>query len=111
MLADWAESATPIFVHLFGSRVRGDHRPDSDVDSFVDIEGPEPEPRFPGASKQSGAWSSLGLPGTPRRANAPIAVVLKAMLLISPSRHCQTLSGGEAHCAHFVGALPHWPLA
>ena len=33
ILADWVEPAPCIpAVHLFGSRVRGDHRPDSDVD-------------------------------------------------------------------------------
>jgi hypothetical protein len=33
-LADWAAGKS-ITVFLFGSRVRGDHRPDSDVDIFV----------------------------------------------------------------------------
>src|ERR1700690_718740 len=33
ILADWLEPAPNIpAVYLFGSRVRGDHRPDSDVD-------------------------------------------------------------------------------
>jgi hypothetical protein len=33
ILADWIEPAPNIpAVYLFGSRVRGDHRPDSDVD-------------------------------------------------------------------------------
>ena len=33
ILADWIEPAPSIpAVYLFGSRVRGDHRPDSDVD-------------------------------------------------------------------------------
>ena len=32
ILADWAAPAPGISVYLFGSRVRGDHRPDSDVD-------------------------------------------------------------------------------
>lgn len=33
VLADWIEPAPNIpAVYLFGSRVRGDHRPDSDVD-------------------------------------------------------------------------------
>jgi hypothetical protein len=33
ILADWVEPAPCIpAVYLFGSRVRGDHRPDSDVD-------------------------------------------------------------------------------
>ena len=38
-LADWVEPAPNIpAVYLFGSRVRGDHRPDSDVDVrlFID---------------------------------------------------------------------------
>src|SRR5262245_45346831 len=33
-LADWAADKS-ITVYLFGSRVRGDHRPDSDVDIFI----------------------------------------------------------------------------
>jgi predicted nucleotidyltransferase len=33
ILADWIEPAAAVTaVYLFGSRVRGDHRPDSDVD-------------------------------------------------------------------------------
>jgi hypothetical protein len=36
ILADWLEPAPNIpVVYLFGSRVRGDHRPDSDVDVRV----------------------------------------------------------------------------
>jgi hypothetical protein len=31
ILADWAAPAPGISVHLFGSRVRGDHNPDADV--------------------------------------------------------------------------------
>jgi hypothetical protein len=33
-LADWARGRT-VMVYLFGSRARGDHRPDSDVDISV----------------------------------------------------------------------------
>ena len=33
-LADWAADKS-VTVFLFGSRVRDDHRPDSDVDVFV----------------------------------------------------------------------------
>jgi predicted nucleotidyltransferase len=32
ILADWADQGPFSFVYLFGSRVRGDHRPNSDVD-------------------------------------------------------------------------------
>ena len=36
ILADWLEPAPNVpAVYLFGSRVRGDHRPDSDVDVRV----------------------------------------------------------------------------
>jgi hypothetical protein len=31
-LADWVEPAPGVTVYLFGSRVRGDHQPNSDVD-------------------------------------------------------------------------------
>lgn len=34
-LADWASSAPSMTIYLFGSRVRGDHRPESDVDVSV----------------------------------------------------------------------------
>lgn len=34
-LADWAAGASGATIYLFGSRVRGDHRPDSDVDVYV----------------------------------------------------------------------------
>ena len=37
ILADWAAGQS-ITVHLFGSRVRGDHGPDSDVDIYIQIE-------------------------------------------------------------------------
>jgi predicted nucleotidyltransferase len=35
ILADWAADAPGAKLYLFGSRVRGDHRPDSDVDVSV----------------------------------------------------------------------------
>ena len=34
-LADWIEPAPTMKIHLFGSRVRGDHKPTSDVDIVV----------------------------------------------------------------------------
>ena len=36
-LADWSAAATGLTIYLFGSRVRGDHRPDSDIDILIDI--------------------------------------------------------------------------
>jgi hypothetical protein len=36
ILADWAAPSPNARVYLFGSRVRGDYRPDSDVDIHVD---------------------------------------------------------------------------
>lgn len=35
MLADWVAPATSFTIYLYGSRVRGDHRSDSDVDVVV----------------------------------------------------------------------------
>lgn len=35
ILAEWAGDA-PITVYVYGSRVRGDHSPDSDVDLYAD---------------------------------------------------------------------------
>lgn len=37
ILADWAAGQT-VTVHLFGSRVRGDYKPDSDVGIYIQIE-------------------------------------------------------------------------
>lgn len=38
ILAEWSENTTAT-VYLFGSRVRGDHRDDSDVDIVIDFAG------------------------------------------------------------------------
>jgi len=43
ILADWAEPASGYQVFLFGSRVRNDHRPESDVDIHLWLEGPVDE--------------------------------------------------------------------
>lgn len=37
ILADWVEEAPGFEIYLFGSRVRGDHRPNSDVDVVIPI--------------------------------------------------------------------------
>ena len=37
ILADWASLAPKFTIYLFGSRVRGDNRPDSDVDVVIRI--------------------------------------------------------------------------
>jgi predicted nucleotidyltransferase len=47
VLADWASAAPSARVYLFGSRVRGDHKPTSDVDVFVD---------FPNADNRDVDW-------------------------------------------------------
>ena len=44
-LADWSEGTT-FTIYLFGSRVRGDHRPDSDVDVVMPI--PNPPTKYDG---------------------------------------------------------------
>lgn len=38
ILADWLAPADGFVAYLFGSRVRGDHRPDSDVDVRIFLE-------------------------------------------------------------------------
>jgi predicted nucleotidyltransferase len=44
IIAKWIEPATGLKqVYLFGSRVRGDHRPDSDVDLRIFMEEWEPD--------------------------------------------------------------------
>jgi len=35
VIADWAAPAPSATIYVYGSRVRGDHRPDSDVDIHV----------------------------------------------------------------------------
>lgn len=35
IVADWAAPAAAVEVYIFGSRVRGDHSPDSDVDIYI----------------------------------------------------------------------------
>ena len=37
ILADWAAPAQGVMLYLYGSRVRGDHRTDSDVDVCIDL--------------------------------------------------------------------------
>jgi len=41
VLADWAEPAKAATLYVFGSRVRGDHRLDSDVDVYVAWKQPQ----------------------------------------------------------------------
>jgi predicted nucleotidyltransferase len=36
-MADWAHTHSVFTIYLFGSRVRGDHRPDSDLDVIFDL--------------------------------------------------------------------------
>jgi predicted nucleotidyltransferase len=40
ILADWAAPATGTVIYLYGSRVRGDHKADSDVDIVVQWPNP-----------------------------------------------------------------------
>jgi predicted nucleotidyltransferase len=42
-LADWAAPAKGTLIYLYGSRVRGDHKADSDVDICVDFSNPTSE--------------------------------------------------------------------
>ena len=45
VVAEWCEPATGLeHVYLFGSRVRGDHRPDSDIDLRIFMEEWQPDP-------------------------------------------------------------------
>lgn len=36
-LADWSSDHPEMMIYFFGSRVRGDNRPDSDVDVVIDL--------------------------------------------------------------------------
>lgn len=40
ILADWSHPHADVIIYLFGSRVRGDNRSDSDVDVLIDFENP-----------------------------------------------------------------------
>lgn len=42
-LADWAAPASGSVVYVYGSRVRGDHKPTSDVDICMDFPNPKTE--------------------------------------------------------------------
>lgn len=45
ILSEWIDAAPGVSaVYLFGSRVRGDHRPDSDVDVRLFVEDMKPDP-------------------------------------------------------------------
>lgn len=48
ILADWVAPAPSLKVYLYGSRVRGDYHPDSDVDVVIDI--------WNGSTPEDGAW-------------------------------------------------------
>jgi predicted nucleotidyltransferase len=48
ILADWVSPAPSLTIYLYGSRVRGDHRPDSDVDVVIDL--------WNGSTTEDGAW-------------------------------------------------------
>lgn len=37
IIADWSAPASDFTFYVFGSRVRGDHRPDSDVDLYCKV--------------------------------------------------------------------------
>jgi predicted nucleotidyltransferase len=43
VLAQWVAPAPRATIYLFGSRVRGDHRPDSDVDIVIHFDKPTHE--------------------------------------------------------------------
>lgn len=43
ILADWAAPAKTVTIYLYGSRVRGDHTSDSDVDIWPDWAGSDAE--------------------------------------------------------------------
>jgi Nucleotidyltransferase domain len=50
ILADWSASAPSATIYLFGSRVRADHRPDSDVDIYIHYQFP------PGGDSATVEW-------------------------------------------------------
>ena len=56
------QMAAPLKVIAFGSRARGDHRPDSDLDLAVMLERCDPEPDGPALRRADiNAWMSIDL--------------------------------------------------
>jgi predicted nucleotidyltransferase len=49
ILAEWAADA-PVTVYLFGSRARGDHRPDTDVDLYIQYQDTKRKPATNGTT-------------------------------------------------------------
>ena len=63
IIADWAHEDST--VHLFGSRVRGDHKPDSDVDVVIVFSRPTDELVRWWTAVNEGSFASINasLPG------------------------------------------------
>jgi hypothetical protein len=68
IFAEWSAPAPASIIYVFGSRVRGDHRPDSDVDFHVHYQPPLDTPTAIWATHQHAtAFADLRslLPGPP----------------------------------------------
>ena len=68
IVADWSAPAPDFTFYLFGSRVRGDHRPDSDVDLHYKLPpNPTHEATIWWTAQNSANWTALrkALPGPP----------------------------------------------
>lgn len=66
IIADWSAPAPDFTFYVFGSRVRGDHRADSDIDLYCKLPvNPDPKSTLWWTSENCGNFSSLqqALPG------------------------------------------------
>ena len=61
-LRPWLEQTGVQHVALYGSRARGDHRPDSDLDLLIDVEPGRKFSLVELARAQAGVSREIGLP-------------------------------------------------
>lgn len=82
ILAQWLEPAEGFHAYLFGSRVRGDHRPDSDVDVRIFLKDCEP-------SHESAEWWT--------RQNETDFAAVKALLPGTLAIHREESDAADSH--------------
>ena len=94
-LADWAADKS-VTIFLFGSRVRGDHRPDSDVDIFVQFGDMTEATAVWWTEQNSEDFASLKgrLPGALKilDANAPLVLSVKKAEVVYRDRNVVCVS-------------------
>ena len=100
------ERFSPLKVLIFGSRARGDHRPDSDIDLIVDFSAIEHHRQL--AVEIRKAVSCLGfakdiLVATPMKQNSPQLYSAMCFIVQFPNRgFCMTLRSKEDWTAEWL---------